>query len=79
MQNVKQAIKLENDYPDAWICICGNTPSDYGFYPCDNKGEEVEPIDDEWDGDLYVCSKCLVIISTESYRKYGLFEIVGKA
>jgi hypothetical protein len=46
---------------EAWVCLCGNTPSDDGFYPCNEQGEEVEPTAD-WDN-LYVCSKCQRVIN----------------
>jgi len=42
---------------DAWVCICGNMPSENGFYPCNIEGTEVEP-DEYWNGRLYVCNQC---------------------
>jgi len=49
---------------EAWICICRNTPSGGGFYPCDEKGNEVEPVEG-WNG-LYVCADCGRIIEQRS-------------
>jgi len=57
--------------PDAWICLCRNEPTDYGFYPCNEQGEEVEPVSG-WGG-LYVCNRCGRIIHPDT------LEVVGKA
>lgn len=37
-------IKIEHEAGnhEAWICICKNTPSEDGFYPCNENGDEVE-------------------------------------
>lgn len=53
-------IKAESS-PEDWICLCGNRPHHGGFYPCDEKGNEVEP-DSRWSGRLYVCADCGRII-----------------
>lgn len=29
---------------DSWRCQCGNTPDGAGFFPCNRKGQEVEPL-----------------------------------
>jgi hypothetical protein len=55
---------------DGWICRCKNTPVDAGFYPCDEKGNEVEPIEG-W-GWLYACDRCGRIIDGIT------LEIVGQ-
>jgi hypothetical protein len=47
---------------DAWICFCGNEPSEHGFYPCNEQGQEVEP-DKNWNGIFYVCNKCKRVIN----------------
>lgn len=39
-----------------WVCPCGNTPADEGFYPCRPDGDQTEPLPD-W-GSLYVCQRC---------------------
>jgi hypothetical protein len=54
---------------EAWTCLCGNEPSEDGFYPCDEKGDEVEPVEG-WSG-LYVCLRCGRIIDPESLRVVG--------
>jgi hypothetical protein len=41
---------------DEWLCVCGNTSDNNGFYAYD-EGEEVEP-DDDWDGSSYFCAAC---------------------
>lgn len=60
---VRERIKTEPGVEDGWICVCGNTPADHGFYPCDPNGNEMEPLlDSDWTN-LYVCSKCGRIIN----------------
>jgi hypothetical protein len=48
--------------PDYWICLCGNTTGEEGFYPCNNQGQEVEPTPEEWTTGCYVCARCGRII-----------------
>lgn len=68
----KEHIKHEAGNDEAWICICNNTPSDGGFYPCDEKGNEMEPtIGSNWSG-LYVCADCGRIIDQKT------LEVVGR-
>ena len=50
-------ITHETQDKDAWKCLCGNEPSDDGFYPCDENGKEVEP-DHNWNGIYYRCNRC---------------------
>ena len=57
----KEFIIHEKQNEEAWICICGNTPVDDGFFPSNEMGEEVEPVHGLWD-DLYVCNRCGRII-----------------
>jgi len=60
MISTKEHIKHEDGNKEAWVCICGNTPSSDGFYPCDNDGNEMVPAEG-WEG-LYVCARCGRII-----------------
>lgn len=56
---------------EVWVCICKNTPSDYGFYPCDKDGNEIEPlIGSDWNG-LYVCGSCRKIINLHTLKVIG--------
>lgn len=55
-------ITHESGDKDAWVCLCGNTPSNAGFYPVNNNGEVVEPTYSEWNTNNYVCSNCGRII-----------------
>jgi hypothetical protein len=64
-----EVITHEAGNEEAWICLCDNTPSEDGFYPCDEKGNEVEPVAG-WGG-LYVCFRCGRIIDPESLRVVG--------
>jgi hypothetical protein len=58
--------------PDAWVCVCGNTPVGQGFFPCDKGGNDVEPaIDSGWT-DLYCCDSCGRVI------KQSTLEVVGR-
>ena len=66
----KERITLELGVNDGWVCICGNTPADDGFAPCNKNGDEVEPVEG-WE-DLYVCLNCGAIIDQET------LDIVGK-
>jgi len=66
----KERINHEANNNEAWICLCGNTPPDDGFYPCDNLGKEIEP-DKNWH-ELYVCNRCGRIIHQDS------LEVVGR-
>ena len=67
--NAKEHIAHEPGNPDAWVCICKNEPSDDGFYPCNEQGDEVNPIAG-WDG-LYVCNRCGRIIRQETLEVLG--------
>jgi len=75
MKNTSQStlsierIKLEPGVEDGWVCLCGNTPADDGFYPCDEKGNEVEPVEG-WNN-LYVCFKCGRIINQDNLEVLG--------
>ena len=62
----------EEGNEEAWVCVCGNTPCDDGFYPCDGDGNEMEPsIGSDWEN-LYVCASCGRIINMDT------LEIVGQ-
>jgi hypothetical protein len=54
-----------------WVCICGNTLSDSGFFTCDKKGRQVEPTPEEWTTDCYVCAECGRIIRMDDLRVLG--------
>ena len=66
----EEFITHEGGDKDAWVCVCGNTPTSYGFFPCDKEGNEMEPIKG-WKG-LYVCGRCGRII------RQGSLAIVGQ-
>lgn len=51
------------EHGDDWKCLCGNSTDDSGAYPCDYKGEDVEPTTDEWPLDLYRCDRCGLIFN----------------
>ena len=71
MNVTQERITHEADNGEAWICICGNTPSADGFFPCDAEGIEMEPVAG-WK-DLYVCARCGRIINQTS------LDVVGRS
>jgi hypothetical protein len=72
VQNMKKEyIKCEAGDRDAWVCICGNMPCDDGFYPCDKRGNEVEPVEGVWLDPIYVCHACGRIINQDTLEVIG--------
>ena len=57
---------------DWWACLCGNTPIQEGFYPCDSKGEAVEPTPLVWTGIPYVCDRCGRVIDSRNGKVIGV-------
>lgn len=72
-------ITHETHDPDAWVCLCGNTPPSDGFATCDEEGAEIEPTEDSGWTNLLVCLRCDRIINQESLavvgRKSGSAEV----
>jgi hypothetical protein len=58
--------------PHAWRCICGNNGDDYGYYPCNKKGNEVEPTVKDWTTKWYICGNCGRMIDRDT------LEVVGR-
>lgn len=58
-------------WQDAWVCLCGNTPTDYGFYPCNDQGKIVEPTPELWATGCYVCDRCGRIIRQSDLEVVG--------
>jgi hypothetical protein len=56
--SLPERISHELDNDDAWICICGNMPDQDGFFPCNARGDEVEPTTEAWKTNWYVCNGC---------------------
>jgi YD repeat-containing protein len=56
--NPTERISHELGNDDAWICICGNTPDQDGFFPCNARGDEVKPTAEAWTTNWYVCNGC---------------------
>lgn len=54
------SIAHEPHSPDAWICLCGNRPTEDDFYPCHTDGTQTDPTEG-WP-DLYTCARCHRII-----------------
>jgi hypothetical protein len=68
----REHITHEAGNDEAWICLCNNTPSADGFYPCNVDGNEVEPTREAWKIPLYVCASCGRIIHMKT------LEVVGR-
>jgi len=73
-----EKITHEKGDTEAWICLCGNTPSGAGFYPCDENGDEMEPVIGSGWTNLYVCndkekdgSFCGRIINADTHEVVG--------
>jgi 2'-5' RNA ligase len=71
--NTAAVERITKNAPDGsdWVCVCGNTPYSDGFNSCDENGHEVEPVEDLWDGKLYVCNSCGRIIDQKTLRVVG--------
>lgn len=65
-----ERISHEPQSKDAWVCLCGNMPHVYGFYPCLEDGTEVEPMEPWW-RNLYRCDKCGRIINQDTLDVVG--------
>lgn len=65
----QEFITREAGNRDAWICVCGNMPHGDGFFPCDEAGDEMEPVIG-WSG-LYACNGCGRIIRQDSLAVIG--------
>ena len=69
----------EPNNEEAWICVCGNTPTADGFYPCDKDGKEVTPTPDAWTTGCYVCARCGRIIDHNSLDVLGRKSVQPEA
>ena len=66
-----ERITCEAGDRDAWVCLCGNTPTSDGFSTCDVNGRWMEPlIGSAWQGH-YVCDRCGRIIEQNSLNVIG--------
>lgn len=73
-----EQIEHEPGNPEAWICICKNTPSGDGFYPCLEDGREIEPTaGGPWDGIRYLCNGkgCGRIINQDTLQVLKRVEV----
>lgn len=59
-------ITHQGDDPDAWLCICGNNTFSSGFFPINDKNEEVEPTPEAWQTNQYCCAQCGRVIDQDS-------------
>jgi hypothetical protein len=63
---MKELISRETGDKDAWVCICGNMPSEDGFYPIDDDNHEVEPTPEDWLTNQYYCNRCGRVIDQDT-------------
>ena len=54
-----------------WVCPCGNRADADGFYPCDSKGNDIEPTPEAWTREWYVCATCGRIIDQVTNQIVG--------
>lgn len=66
-----ESISHEPNNPEAWICLCKNTPMADGFFACDKDGNEVEPTPAAWTTGCYVCARCGRIIDQATLAVVG--------
>jgi hypothetical protein len=67
-----QRINVDPVGSDEWLCLCGNRAIEDGFYPCNSEGEQVEPTDEDWTTNCYVCDRCGRIIRQDSREVVGV-------
>lgn len=75
---MKETIQYESDNREAWICLCGNTPINDGFYPINEFDREVYPTADEWTTNEYYCAGCGRVIdqtTLEVTRRIDLSKV----
>jgi len=65
----KEHISHQPGNSEAWVCLCGNRTDLDGFFPCDDNGNEVIPVQG-WEN-LYVCFRCGRIIDQFSLEVTG--------
>ena len=65
----KEHVKHQPGNSEAWVCLCGNRAELDGFFPCDDNGNEVVPLQG-WEN-LYVCFRCGRIIDQFSLEVIG--------
>lgn len=54
--------------PDAWTCLCGNTPMQSGFDTVNDKYQVVEPTITGWTTGLYICMQCGRVIDQDTRK-----------
>ena len=59
----QERISHEAGDSTAWLCLCGNKPSEKGFYPSDETGVLCRS-DSQWKG-FYRCDKCGRVIGED--------------
>ena len=73
MKNNPKKLKVAAlNFPDGGSCTCGNIAGGQGFFPCNEKGEEVEPTDEAWTARCYICDACGNIIKQETSEIIGV-------
>lgn len=69
--NTREKIQSDTGEPEgSWTCVCGNIAEDCGFFPCDERGAQVEP--DHWTTPTYVCDSCGRIIDVNTLEVVGV-------
>jgi hypothetical protein len=60
---------------DWYECLCGNDPTDFGFYPCTKDGTRIdqdsdlnEDISALWDAQHLLCDRCGLILDQDTFN-----------
>ena len=72
LMEIQKFVWSRSGHSEIDVCICGNDGDDYGFFACNEDGNEISPDKGSDWKNLYVCGKCGRIINGET------FEVVGR-
>ena len=67
-QEINESVEWHVDH---WRCPCGNRPVSSGFFPCDETGRLVDPMEMGWPRRLQCCERCGRIIDLDTFRVVG--------
>lgn len=76
MTNTDSAVEhIHSTSTGDFICICGNVPSEHGFYPINDKNEEVEPVKEDWTTNQYYCNQCGRVIDQTTLEVVRIVDL----
>jgi len=78
-----EAEKIEADEQgDNWRCMCGNRPWEQGFYSIDEGVQVVDPDEEHWRTNEYVCAQCGRVIEGTTHvvtRRVDLAATISRS